>query len=97
MTMFDACAALLPNGNALLATSKAVTNGVHFLEFDGTNLFEVARTPNAPNTTSEEPLFLLLPSGQVLATDVTSDIEIISRTRRASPPGRPPSPAFRRQ
>ena len=76
MMMSDACAALLPNGNALLGTSNGDVLGVHFLEFDGANLFEVARTPNAPNTTSEEEKFLILPSGQVLATDVTGDVEI---------------------
>lgn len=76
MIMDDACAALLPNGNALLGTSNGDVLGVHFLEFDGTHLFEVARTPNAPNTNSEEEKFLILPSGQVLATDVTGDVEI---------------------
>jgi hypothetical protein len=73
----DGPAALLPNGNVLVASSPGIyKSAVHFLEFDGTNLAEVARTPNAPNVSSYAERFLLLPTGQVLETDGSANVQL---------------------
>jgi len=79
----DAPAALLPNGHVLCATSPLAEGSVpkgypgpsHFFEFDGH-----AFTPVAAPGTSDSPAYafrlLLLPNGQVLAANGTSDLEI---------------------
>jgi hypothetical protein len=79
----DAPAALLPNGRVLCVTSplaegttaKGYPGPSYFFEFDGR-----AFTPIAAPGTGQSPAFafrfLLLPSGQVLAADGSSDIEI---------------------
>jgi hypothetical protein len=73
----DGPAALLPNGNVLCATSPGVfLNDVHFFEFDGTKLTETVKTPDAPNETSYQETFLVLPTGQVMMTSQTNDVEI---------------------
>ena len=72
----DGPASLLPNGNVLVMASPVYpTNppGVfnppsHFFEFDGTNLTQVADSPNAASFISYQGRMLLLPSGEVLLT-----------------------------
>ena len=76
MVMDDGCAALLPNGNALLGTGADGVNGAHFLEFDGTNLFEVARHDLASVNPGGAYRFLILPTGHVLAVYGGSTVEI---------------------
>jgi Kelch motif len=73
----DGPAALLPNGNVLVAASPGVFHSpTRFYEFDGTNLTEVVAPPHAPFASSYFWLFLLLPTGQILATDGSNDVEI---------------------
>ena len=63
----DGPAVLLPNGNVLVEASPGVFNPpAHFFEYDGTNLTQVSDPTDAPNDTSFEGRFLLLPNGQVL-------------------------------
>jgi len=72
----DGPASLLPNGNVLVMASPVYpTNppGVfnapsHFFEFDGTNLTQVADSPNAASFISYQGTMLLLPTGEVLLT-----------------------------
>jgi hypothetical protein len=77
----DAPAALLPDGNVLIEASP-VDNTCKwvrpsaFFEFDGTNLTQVAGTPNSANSVSFSGRLLVLPSGQILFTDSTGDAEI---------------------
>jgi len=81
----DGPAALLPDGNVLCATSPGVyQNDVHFFEFDGTKLTEVPRTPNAGGETSYQETFLELPTGQILLTSQTNDVEIYTPTGSAN-------------
>ena len=69
----DGPASLLPNGNVLVMASP-VRNGSpfnrpsHFFEFDGTNLSQVADSPNAASFISYQGRMLLLPTGEVLLT-----------------------------
>jgi len=73
----DGPACLLPNGKAFCVASPGVFNSdSHFFEFDGTNLTEVTRPANASFDPSYVFNFLVLPNGQVLTTDFSSDIEV---------------------
>ena len=47
-----------------------------FLEWDGTTLTEVPGPPNAPIDGSYYGNMLMLPTGQILLTDFSKDIEI---------------------
>ena len=83
-TAQDAPGALLPNGNVLVAVSGGPpptiydysTPPVAFFEFDGKNLISTPTIPNASNLTSYNISLLVLPTGQVLETSNTNDIEI---------------------
>lgn len=74
----DASASWLPTGNILFAASPGYANPpTHFFEFSTANtITQVADTPNSPNFPSYPIYFLLLPTGQVLATDYTNIVEI---------------------
>jgi hypothetical protein len=82
----DGPASLLPSGNVLCAASPGIfLRPTRFFEFDGTNLVEVPATPNAPRKTSFEGRMLLLPTGQVLVTDGSSDVEIYTAAGNPDP------------
>ena len=91
----DGPASLLPNGNVLVMASPVYpTNppGVfnppsHFFEFDGTNLTQVADSPNAASFISFQGRMLLLPSGEVLLTAYNQggDQLLRSNARKNSP------------
>ena len=73
----DAPASLLPDGNVLVASSPGFNQlGVEFFEFDGHNLLSVPGTPNSPNDSSWFGVMLMLPTGQVMYTDLSTDVEI---------------------
>lgn len=83
----DGPIALLPDGNVLCDTSPVIETindmqyyppGSDFFEFNGTTLTAVAGPPNAPNDPAYVGRMLLLPTGQVLFTDGTKDVEIYS-------------------
>ena len=88
----DGPASLLPNGNVLVMASP-VRNGSpfntpsHFYEFDGTNLTQVADTPNAASFRSYQGRMLLLPSGEVLftANDQTATQDVLLYSNGGSP------------
>jgi hypothetical protein len=82
----DGPAALLPNGNVLAGASPGIFKAnTRFFEFNGTTLTQVARTPNSPNFSSFEGRMLVLPTGQVLFTDGTTDVEIYTSTGSPNP------------
>ena len=72
----DAPAALLPDGNVLVAASPIYAAPTEFFEFDGSNLTDVPAPPNAVNDPTFMQRLLLLPTGQVLFTDGTPDVEV---------------------
>ncbi len=77
----DGPACLLPNGKVICAASPDVFNSpTHFFEFDGGTLSQVADTPNAPNIPSFVGTFLTLPTGQIMFTDFSDDVEIYTPT-----------------
>jgi hypothetical protein len=82
----DGPASLLPSGNVLVFASPGVFNTPsHFYEFDGTNLNPVPTTPNSVNDSSYYGRMLLLPTGQVLFTDFSQDVEIYTAAGSPSP------------
>ena len=86
----DGPASLLPNGNVLCAVSPGVYQPpTHFFEFDGKKLNQVAALPNSYFEPSYVGRMLLLPTGQVLFTDGTGDVEIYTPTGSAKPDWRP--------
>ncbi|HEV2397850.1 MAG TPA: kelch repeat-containing protein [Candidatus Sulfotelmatobacter sp.] len=73
----DGPAAVLPNGNALFDTSPGIFNtGSKFFEWDGTTLNATSAPPNAGIDSSYVGGMVVLPTGQVLFTDFSSDVEI---------------------
>jgi len=73
----DGPAVLMPDGNVLVAMSPGIfLSDTHMLEWDGTAFTEVARPPNAPGNSSFHQNFMLLPTGEVLLTDFSNDIEM---------------------
>ena len=73
----DGPAALLPNGNVLMMTSPGIfNNGSVFFEWDGTKLNQVPGVPNSAIDSSWYGHMLVLPTGQILFTDYSKDVEI---------------------
>jgi hypothetical protein len=75
----DGPAALEPNGKMLMMASPGIFGtGAVFFEWDGTSLTSVAGPPNAPNVSSFQGHLLVLPTGQILYTDFSNDVEIFT-------------------
>jgi hypothetical protein len=73
----DGPAAVLPDGNALFDTSPGVfQTGSQFFEWDGTTLNATSAPPNASIDSSYVGNMVVLPTGQVLFTDFSSEVEI---------------------
>jgi hypothetical protein len=77
----DAPACLLTNGNVLVQCGPpSFGSGSVFLEWDGSTLTQVAPTPNAAGDPSFVGSMLMLPTGQVMVTDLSNDIELYNST-----------------
>src|SRR5215471_360427 len=86
----DGPASLLPNGNVLCAASPGIFHRpTHFFEFDGQNLIQVADVPNGPRIPSFAGRMLLLPTGQVLFTDGSRDVEVYTASGSFDPASAP--------
>jgi len=69
----DGPAALLPNGNVLVDASPGVFNSPsQFFEFNGTNLISVPAAAGASSVPSYIGRMLVLPTGQILLTGLSS-------------------------
>ncbi len=94
-TIADGPAALLPNGNILLAASSALPHdgSTQFFEFTSAtstnpNTFmQVQQAPGAgnPNCSASCYNFLVLPNGQVLMSDLSNTPKLYSPSGSASP------------
>ncbi len=79
----DAPSALLPDGNVLTVVSPGVyQTGSKFFEFNGKTLKKAPATANAAGDSSFYFRFLVLPTGQVMSTDGSSDVEIYTAKGR---------------
>jgi hypothetical protein len=82
----DGPAALLPNGDVLMAASPLdYKTPISFFDFDGTKLVAAPATPNAANDSSYYGRMLVLPTGQVLFTDGSADVEVFTGTGSPNP------------
>jgi len=86
LDMTDGPATLLVNGEVLMAASPGVYQPpMYMLVFDGKTITQVVGPPNAPNDSSYNVRLLMLPTGQVLETDGTDDVEIFTPHVHAIP------------
>ncbi|MGH8111598.1 MAG: hypothetical protein ACREPL_06650 [Rhodanobacteraceae bacterium] len=83
----DGPASLEPaNGKVLIMASPGFGNTPStFFEWDGRRLTTVPGTPNAPNDSSYYGNMLVLPTGQILLTDFSNDIEIYTPVGKPKP------------
>jgi hypothetical protein len=75
----DGPGSVLPDGNVLFDVSACTYNvPTHFFVYNASSnsLTQIPDVPNAPNDTSYATRLLLLPNGQVLFDDGTSDMEV---------------------
>ena len=75
----DGPAAILPDGNVLVMAapySPCYSIGSTFYEFNGSTLTKVQAPPNAPSEKSYEGRMLVLPTGQILFTDGSSNVQV---------------------
>jgi hypothetical protein len=84
LSILDGPAALEPNGKVLVMASPDEGPPSSFLEYEGDSLTPIAATPDAPFIPSFFGNMLVLPTGQIMLTDFTNDIEIYT-----------PSPGYR--
>jgi hypothetical protein len=79
LNMDDGPAALEINGNVLMMASPGLFNPpATFLEWDGRQLNPVDGPPNAPVDTSYQGHMLMLPTGQILFTDFSNNVQIFT-------------------
>ena len=77
----DSPGALETNGNVMVYVSPGIFNtGSVIYEWNGSSLNSLPAPPNAINDSSFQGHFLMLPTGQVLFTDYTNDVEIFTPT-----------------
>jgi len=75
----DGPAALETNGNVIVFSSPGIFNaGSVVFEWNGSSLTQIAGPPNEANDSSFQGHFLMLPSGQIMFTDYTNDVEIFT-------------------
>jgi hypothetical protein len=88
----DGPAALEPNGKVLVMTSPGIydySQGATFFEWDGHHLSAAPGTANSPYDSSYFGNMLVLPTGQILLTDFSNDIEIYTPSGGPNPRWRP--------
>jgi hypothetical protein len=80
----DGPSTVLLNGDVLIPASPGLYNAPStFFIYNGKKLKQIAGPPNAPNDSSYEFRLLMLPNGQVLATDFSDDVEIYTSNHKA--------------
>ncbi len=79
----DGPAALETNGKVLMLASPGIFgSGAAFFEWDGSNLAQTDAPPNAPNVSSFQGHLMMLPTGQIMYTDYTNDVELYTSDRQ---------------
>jgi hypothetical protein len=82
----DGPAALLPNGNVLVETSPGIfKKHANFFEWDGSSLNQVPAPPPADNEASYIGNMLILPTGEILWTDLSGNAWVYSSIGAPSP------------
>jgi hypothetical protein len=83
LTMADAPAALLPNGDVLVAAGPGQNSPTRFYEWNGTKFTLVAGTPNASSLPPYAYNLVILPTGQILETG--DGVEVYTSTSKPDP------------
>ncbi|HVT08450.1 MAG TPA: hypothetical protein VHM31_12460 [Polyangia bacterium] len=78
VSIADGPAALETNGKVLMMASPFFVAPSEFFEWDGRRLAPVAAPPRAPFDASFFGNMLVLPTGQILLTDFSNDVEIFT-------------------
>ncbi|MBV8762680.1 MAG: hypothetical protein JO257_35670 [Deltaproteobacteria bacterium] len=77
LDLADGPAAIMPNGNVLVPASPGVFNApTHYFEWDGMGWTPTADPPAASGQTTYQLNLMVLPSGEILMTDFSSDVEV---------------------
>ena len=75
----DAPAALETNGNVIVYASPGIfLGGSQVFEWNGSSLSQLPNPPNAINDSSFQGHLMMLPTGQIMFTDYTNDVEIFT-------------------
>ena len=86
LVLGDAPAVLLPNGHVLAAASPGLYNPVvYFLDYDGVSFQSVPAIPNAAMDVNFFMRLIVLPSGEVMELDGTTDVELGTPTGAPDP------------
>jgi len=88
----DAPAALEINGNVIVESnpfSGTFSTPSTFYEWDGTNLNTFPNPPNATKTASYQGHLLVLPNGQIMYTDYSTDVEFLTSAGTFDPSWQP--------
>jgi len=80
VSIADGPAALEPNGKVLMMASPFFAPPSQFLEWDGKRLTQIPGPPHAPFVPSYFGMMVVLPTGQILLTDFSNDVEIYTPT-----------------
>ncbi|MBV9232916.1 MAG: hypothetical protein JO030_02635 [Candidatus Eremiobacteraeota bacterium] len=76
----DAPSTLLTNGRVMLAVSPGLYSPpAAIVLYNGTTIKQIPAFPNAPNDSSYNVRLLMLPTGEVLEADGSSDVEVYTR------------------
>ena len=77
----DGPGALEINGNVLVFASPGIYNtGGQMFEWNGSTLNEIVNPPNGPGDSSYYGHLLMLPTGQIMFTDFSNDVELFNST-----------------
>jgi hypothetical protein len=79
----DSPAALEINGNVIVEVSPSAgtfSAPSKFYEWDGSTLTAINNPPNAVNTASFDGHLMVLPTGQIMYTDYSTDVEFLTST-----------------
>ena len=91
----DGPAAVLPNGNALFDASPGVfQTGSKFFEWDGTTMNATSAPTGASSDSSYVGGFVVLPTGQALFTDFSSNVSIYTPSNQTPCTGCAPTINF---
>ncbi len=75
----DGPAALEVNGNVIMFASPGIFNtGGQMFEWNGSTITELPNPPNGPSDSSYYGHFLMLPTGQIMFTDFSNDVELFT-------------------
>jgi len=82
----DAPGTLLTNGRVMVVASPGLyTAPSSFFVYTGSTLNQIAAPPNAPNDPSYQVRLLMLPTGQILQSDDSTDVEVYTAGHHPAP------------